>query len=129
MRRLVLCSVLVGLSVSLVPCADEVCAADDYTHGPDSVPHAGAPKGKVTQFRWKTSKVYEGTERDCWVYVPAQYDGKTPACLMVFQDGGGYVSEKGAVPRAGRVRQPHPRERDAGDRRRLHQPGPLPHAR
>ena len=22
--------------------------------------------------------------------VPAQYDGKTPACVMVFQDGEGY---------------------------------------
>jgi enterochelin esterase family protein len=53
------------------------------------------PKGKVTQFKWKDSKVFAGTQRDCWVYVPAQYDGKTPACVMVFQDGGNYVSEKG----------------------------------
>jgi enterochelin esterase-like enzyme len=27
--------------------------------------------------------------------VPAQYDGKTPACVMAFQDGGNYVNEKG----------------------------------
>ncbi|MGB0579466.1 MAG: alpha/beta hydrolase, partial [Limisphaerales bacterium] len=27
--------------------------------------------------------------------VPVQYDGKKPACLMVFQDGHGFVSEKG----------------------------------
>jgi enterochelin esterase family protein len=71
-------------------------AVDDYALGGESMPQKDVPKGKVTQFRWKDSKVYEGTERDCWLYVPAQYDGKTPACVMVFQDGGGYVGEKGA---------------------------------
>src|SRR5262245_58006890 len=71
-------------------------AADDYTYGPDSTRHDGVPTGTVTQFKWNKSKVFENTERDCWVYVPAQYDGKTPACVMVFQDGGNYVSEKGA---------------------------------
>lgn len=82
---------LLALAV-LLPVAG---AADDYTFGPDSQPQDGVPKGKVTQFRWAKSKVFEGTERDCWLYVPAQYDGKTPACVMVFQDGGGYVGEKG----------------------------------
>jgi enterochelin esterase-like enzyme len=70
-------------------------AADDYAYGPDSSPQGGVPKGKVTQFKWDKSKVFEGTDRDCWLYVPAQYDGTTPACVMVFQDGGSYVSEKG----------------------------------
>lgn len=95
MRRLVPAVALAGLCSALVPPAAPVRGADDYTHGPDSVPQAGVPKGKVTPFKWNTSKVYPGTVRDCWLYVPAQYDGKTPACLMVFQDGGGYVSEKG----------------------------------
>ena len=27
--------------------------------------------------------------------MPKQYDGKTPACVMVFQDGGGYKDPKG----------------------------------
>src|SRR5262249_32164762 len=30
------------------------------------------------------------------VYVPAQYDGNTPACVMVFQDGAGYVHVEGS---------------------------------
>ena len=34
--------------------------------------------------------------RDYWVYVPAQYDPATPACVMVFQDGGGYAKADGA---------------------------------
>ena len=35
---------------------------------------------------WK-SKIYPGTERDYWVYVPKQYDAAKPACVMVVQDG------------------------------------------
>ena len=67
-----------------------VHAKDDYKLGPDSMEQTDVPKGKVTKHTWK-SKVFPGTVRDYWVYVPAQYDGKTPACVMVFQDGGGYV--------------------------------------
>jgi enterochelin esterase family protein len=92
MRRLLPLAALAALTAVALPPGR---AADDYTHGPDSAPLPGAPKGKVTQFRWKDSKVFAGTERDCWVYVPAQYDGTAPACLMVFQDGGGYAGEKG----------------------------------
>jgi hypothetical protein len=62
-----------------------------YEHGPDSVRHAGVPRGEVTKHEWR-SKIYENTVRDYWVYVPAQYDGETPACLMVFQDGHLYVN-------------------------------------
>lgn len=70
-------------------------AADDYVPGPDSFPHDGVPRGKVTgPVRWK-SEVFAGTERDYWVYVPAQYQAEKPACVMVFQDGGGYVNDKG----------------------------------
>src|SRR6266851_3150449 len=69
-------------------------AADDYKLGPDSEVQDGVPHGKVTQSKW-TSKVFEGTERDYWVYVPAQYNEKEPACVMVFQDGGSYVNDKG----------------------------------
>jgi enterochelin esterase family protein len=68
-------------------------AAEDYKYGPDSEEHEGVPKGKVTKYSW-TSKTFADTVRDYWVYVPAQYDPKTPACVMVFQDGGNYVDTK-----------------------------------
>ncbi len=70
-------------------------AADDYKLGPDSQRKDGAPQGKVTQHHW-TSKIFPGTERDYWVYAPAQYDGSEPACVMVFQDGGNYAKLNGA---------------------------------
>lgn len=78
----------------LLPAAT-LFAADDYTYGPDSSPQDGVPQGKVTgPIKWK-SEVFKGTERDYWVYVPAQYKPDEPACVMVFQDGGSYVNAKG----------------------------------
>lgn len=68
-------------------------AADDYKRGPDSMRQEGVPVGTVTKSKWVSEKVFPGTERDMWVYVPAQYDPAKPACVMVFQDGGGYVNE------------------------------------
>jgi len=70
-------------------------AIDDYKLGPDSQRHEGVPHGKVTKLSWNDSKIFPQTTRDWWIYVPAEYDGKTPAAVMVFQDGGGYVSETG----------------------------------
>ena len=52
----------------------------------------GAPKGTIREMpRWK-STIFAGTERSWWTYVPAQYNEAKPACVMVFQDGGGYKS-------------------------------------
>lgn len=45
------------------------------------------PKGTVTKFEFSGSKIFPGTVRDVWVYVPKQYDGSTPACVYVNQDG------------------------------------------
>jgi enterochelin esterase family protein len=69
-----------------------------YPRGPDSFSHDGVSRGVVTRMpRWKDSKVFPNTERDWWLYVPAQYDAKgPPACVMVFQDGEGYVNPNGA---------------------------------
>jgi len=66
-------------------------ASDDYTLGPDSQRHDDVPQGEVTKHQFK-SNVFPGTQRNYWVYVPKQYDSKTPACVMVFQDGEKYVN-------------------------------------
>jgi enterochelin esterase-like enzyme len=70
-------------------------AAEEYKLGPDSQPHEGVPRGEVTKHSFTNSAVYPGTVRDYWIYVPKQYDPARPACLMVFQDGGGYQSTNG----------------------------------
>lgn len=70
-------------------------SSEDYGLGPDSLPQEGVPQGTVTQHTWNDSTIYPGTERDYWVYVPAQYDAAKPTCVMVFQDGGNYVKPEG----------------------------------
>ncbi|MGD1977973.1 MAG: SMP-30/gluconolactonase/LRE family protein [Akkermansiaceae bacterium] len=52
-------------------------------------------KGKLTKHEFLNSKIFPGTHRYYWVYVPAEYDGSKAACLMVFQDGGGFVRNPG----------------------------------
>lgn len=66
-----------------------------YDLGPDSQRQDGVPRGKIETFTWSTSQVFPETTREVSVYVPAQYDGKTPTRVMVFQDGHAYVGEAG----------------------------------
>ena len=71
---------------------------EPYTPGPDSLPQAGVPRGVVTRYHWTSDRVYPGTERDYWLYVPSQYDASQPACLMVFQDALAYLGEQVNAP-------------------------------
>jgi enterochelin esterase family protein len=90
----------IAAAMLLAAFATPALAADPdaaYKPGPDAQRKQGVPQGKVTQHTLASTKVYPGTERDYWVYVPAQYDGKTPAAVMVFQDGHAYVNEKGDI--------------------------------
>jgi enterochelin esterase-like enzyme len=67
---------------------------DQYVPGPDSKEQPGVPKGEVTKYSWNESKVFPGTIRDYWVYVPQQYDANKPACVFVCQDGILYEAPK-----------------------------------
>src|SRR5687767_9828307 len=46
-----------------------------------------APKGEVTKYTFDQSKIFPGTTREYWIYVPQQYDPARPACVHVNQDG------------------------------------------
>jgi sugar lactone lactonase YvrE/enterochelin esterase-like enzyme len=48
---------------------------------------AAPPKGDVTKHTFASSKIFPGTTRDYWIYVPKQYDPSKPACVFVNQDG------------------------------------------
>ncbi len=68
-------------------------AEENYDVDPDSLPQKGVPQGEVKgPFPWK-SKIFPGTEREYWIYVPAQYDKEKPACVMVVQDGLGRAKD------------------------------------
>lgn len=94
------CLALAALSAAIMisAAATTANAADDYKLGPDSKVQEGVPQGEITKHTWTSKTVFPGTVRDYWVYVPAQYDAKKPACVMVFQDGAGYVSKTGPTP-------------------------------
>ena len=82
-------------------------AAEQYPLGPDSHPQAGVPKGTVTQHTW-TSKIFPGTTRDYWVYVPAQYKHRA-ACGGDDLPGWRRNDQRDRpLARADRVRQPDP---------------------
>ena len=77
------------------PNAPKIDPDSEYVLGPDSQPQAGVPKGRIAKYHWETSRIFPGTARDYWVYVPAQYDPAKPAGLMVFQDGEGFADAGG----------------------------------
>jgi enterochelin esterase-like enzyme len=102
MRRLFpqcLLSFLVALAFAVPPLASaqdqkQPSPDDQYVPGPDSKEQPGVPQGQITKYSWTESKIYPGTIRDYWVYVPKQYDASQPACVYVSQDGILYEAPK-----------------------------------
>ncbi len=71
----------------LLVAAPAARAAHDYQPGPDSKPNPGVPQGEVTRHTLEGSRIFPGTWREYWTYVPRQYDPAKPACVFVCQDG------------------------------------------
>ena len=63
---------------------------------PDADRKPGVPEGKVVEMPKWQSKIFANTERQWWVYVPAQYKNDGTAGLMIFQDGHDYQNRDGA---------------------------------
>ncbi len=82
-------------TILLIAAAIAAAAQEQYVLGPDSQRQPGVPQGKVKQYTFSASKIYPGTVRDFWVYIPEQYKDDKPVPAMVFQDGGGDVREDG----------------------------------
>lgn len=82
-------SFLLALSLAAGPA---LLAETGFTR--DSQRQEGVPVGKVTRHEHR-SKIFEGTLRQYYLYVPAQYKTSEPAAVMVFQDGHAYVDDKG----------------------------------
>src|SRR5512145_1661095 len=60
---------------------------ENYPLSADSQEQPNVPKGEVLKFSFENSKIFPGTWREYWVYVPAQYTPDKPACVYVNQDG------------------------------------------
>jgi sugar lactone lactonase YvrE/enterochelin esterase-like enzyme len=81
---------------ALVAChlglATAAAQEENWPVPPEAVEQPNVPRGKVAgpfEFR---SRIYPGTVRQYWVYVPAQYNPDKPPCLMVVQDGLGMAN-------------------------------------
>lgn len=85
-------AILLGSALSLPAIAP---AADQFRPTPDHEVQAGVPQGKVIPLGNFASRLFPGTQRDWWIYVPAQYRPDGTAALMVFQDGQNYLNPKG----------------------------------
>src|SRR5450631_3810732 len=81
------CLAMFTFSVFAADEPKKVSPDEQYVLGPDSKAQEGVPKGEVTKHVFENSKNFPGTIHEYWVYVPKQYDEKTPACLFVSQDG------------------------------------------
>ena len=78
--------VLMVLGVAFLP-SSALWGQESYRVPADSQRKPGVPEGSILgPFSW-VSEVFPGTVRDYWIYVPAQYDAASPACVFVVQDG------------------------------------------
>lgn len=68
-----------------------VAAAQTASATPKYEPPAVKPEdilpGTTKQFTFSQSKIFPGTVREVTVFIPAQYDGRSPACVYVKTDG------------------------------------------
>ncbi len=78
------------IAAFLLLCAVQIFAQQvsvQYPVDSASVEQSGVPRGEVLKFTFDQSKIFPGTWREYWVYVPAQYKADKPACVYVNQDG------------------------------------------
>jgi enterochelin esterase-like enzyme len=66
--------------------------------GPLAYPGPSVLSGTLSQPLLHTSRIYDGMQTTYWTYVPAQYDPKVPAALMVIQDGQYYKDRDSNIP-------------------------------
>ena len=67
---------------------------------------AASGRGEMLTLKIDDSTIYPGTHRTVKIYVPNEYDGKKPACLLVRMDGEGHnlpqiideLIDEGAMP-------------------------------
>jgi enterochelin esterase family protein len=64
---------------------------------PESYQQSGVPQGTLSGNLTHVSKIYDGMSSEYWTYVPSQYDPRTPAALMVWQDGQGHIQRDGGA--------------------------------
>jgi enterochelin esterase family protein len=83
--------------IALPAAAQEARKPGDYPLTADSLVHPGVPQGRLEGPLELHSKVFPGTVRRYWIYIPAGYDPARPPNLLVFQDGQRATAPQGAL--------------------------------
>jgi gluconolactonase len=86
MRKFLFMVTLFTAGIHISPFAQDV-SNKSYPYEPASKTSSDVPKGEILKFMYKNSKLYPGTVRSYWVYVPKEYQPEKPACLYVCMDG------------------------------------------
>ncbi|HEY5806702.1 MAG TPA: alpha/beta hydrolase-fold protein [Povalibacter sp.] len=102
MKRSIRCATVallaaLPLSVQFAAADEPTRKAGDYPLTADSLVQPDVPRGRLEgpfEFR---SQIIVGTVRRYWVFVPAQYDAKQPASVLVFQDGQRATNPEGSL--------------------------------
>jgi gluconolactonase len=82
MKKTVLIAYLLTQAFAFAQPPSEIYPVDSA-----SIEQPGVPKGEILKFAFDQSKIFPGTRREYWIYVPAQYRPESPACVYVNQDG------------------------------------------
>lgn len=72
---------------------EAVSQEEQYPIPPEAQVRDGVPRGRVEGPYEFHSRIFPGTTRRYWVYVPSQYDASKPPALMIVQDGLGRASD------------------------------------
>ena len=84
MKKLML---LLGVAISMGSAIAQQAYNVRSPYDPATQKVAEELQGEIMKFVLDDSKMYPGTTREVLVYVPRQYDGTRPACLLVCMDG------------------------------------------
>ena len=84
MKNLVL---LLGIALSIGNAIAQQAYNVRAPFDPATVKMEESLRGEVLKLTLNDSHIYPGTERELLVYVPQQYTGDVPACLLVCMDG------------------------------------------
>ena len=84
MKNLVL---LLGIALSMGNAIAQQAYNVRTPFDPATVKMEESLRGEVLKLTLNDSHIYHGTEREILVYVPQQYTGDVPACLLVCMDG------------------------------------------
>ena len=69
-----------------------------YHPSPEALADEAIPPGRLAVYRdWDASRIFPGTRRDVFVHTPSGLIRGAGPNLIVFNDGAGYLSRKGAV--------------------------------